>query len=149
MWPQLGPIRTYGVFYLSGIFCHFIITYLLARRCRLRHRVWIVVSICYLLGMTIGAKALYDLQHSQLDIWALLSAEHYMEGGLWGGLLAYFCLSVPLVLLLSHRKRAALDLVAVSTPIPWIFAKLGCLFNGCCYGRACSMPWAISFPEGA
>jgi len=101
------------------------------------------------MGMTVGAKALFDLQHSQLDFRELLSAKHYMEGGLWGGLLAYFCLSVPLALLLSHRKRAALDLVAVSIPIPWIFAKLGCLFNGCCYGRTCSLPWAITFPEGA
>ena len=149
MWPRLGPVPTYSVFYFSGVFCHFLIAYYLAKRYRLRHRVWITVSICYMLGMTIGAKALYDIQHSQLDFWALLSAEHYMKGGLWGGLLAYFCLSAPLALLLSHRKRAALDLVAVSIPIPWIFAKLGCLFNGCCYGRACSMPWAITFPEGA
>ena len=149
MWPRLGPVPMYGVFYFSGIICHFFIAYYLAKRFRFRHRVWITVSICYMMGMTVGAKALFDLQHSQLDFWPLLSAKHYMEGGLWGGLLAYFCMSVPLVLLLSHRKRAALDLVAVSTPIPWIFAKLGCLFNGCCYGKACSMPWAITFPEGA
>ena len=149
MWTRLGPVPTYGIFYFSGIFCHFLIAYYLAKCYRLRRRVWITVSICYMMGMTVGAKALFDLHHSQLDFRALLSVKHYMKGGLWGGLLAYFCLSVPLALLLSHRKRAALDLVAVSTPIPWIFAKLGCLFNGCCYGRACSMPWAITFPEGA
>lgn len=149
MWPRFGPIPTYGIFYFSGILCHFIIAYYLTKRYRLRHRVWITVSTCYMTGMTIGAKALFDLQHSQLDLRALLSSEHYMKGGLWGGLLAYFCLSAPLVLLLSHRKRAALDLVAVSIPIPWIFAKLGCLFNGCCYGKASSMSWAITFPEGA
>jgi phosphatidylglycerol:prolipoprotein diacylglycerol transferase len=56
---------------------------------------------------------------------------------------------VPLVLVLSNCRRAALDLIALSIPIPWIFTKLGCLFNGCCYGRECSMPWAITFPEGA
>ena len=149
MWPRLGPVPMYGICYFSGIFCHFFISYYLAKRCRLRRRVWITASVCYMLGMTIGAKALFDLQRSQLDFRALLSAEHYMQGGLWGGLLAYFCLSVPLALLLSHRKRAALDLIALSIPIPWIFAKLGCLFNGCCHGKACSMPWAITFPEGA
>jgi len=149
MWPRLGSIPTYGVFYFSGIFFHFFIAYYLAKRYRLRHRVWVTVSICYMAGMTIGAKALYDLHHSQLDFRALLSAEHYMKGGLWGGLLTYLCLSVPLVLVLSKQRRAALDLITLSIPIPWIFAKLGCLFNGCCYGRACSMPWAITFPEGA
>ncbi len=149
MWPRLGPVPTYSVFYSTGIVCHFLITYYLAKRYRLRRRVWITAGVCYLLGMTVGAKALYDIQHSQFDLRALLSAGHYMKGGLWGGLLAYFCLSVPMTLLLSNRKRAALDLAAVSIPIPWIFAKLGCLCNGCCYGRACSLLWAITFPEGA
>jgi phosphatidylglycerol:prolipoprotein diacylglycerol transferase len=42
-----------------------------------------------------------------------------------------------------------MDLIALSVPIPWLFAKLGCLLNGCCYGRPSSLPWAIMFPEGA
>ena len=149
MWPWLGPIPTYGVLYISGIISHFLAGYILARRLLLRRRVWIVASICYAFSMIIGAKMLYDLQHGQFDFRALLSIQHYKRGGLWGGLMAYFCLSVPLVLLLSRRKRAALDLVAMTIPIPWIFAKLGCLFNGCCYGKSCALPWAITFPETA
>jgi phosphatidylglycerol:prolipoprotein diacylglycerol transferase len=78
-----------------------------------------------------------------------LSAQHYMRGGLWGGLLAYFALAVPAALLLVRRRREALDLTALTLPIPWILAKFGCLFNGCCYGKPCSLPWAITFPEGA
>jgi phosphatidylglycerol:prolipoprotein diacylglycerol transferase len=99
--------------------------------------------------MIVGAKALYDIQRARFDLGALLSIEHYLVGGLWGGLLAYLCLSVPVALVLSRRRRAALDLIALVIPIPWILAKLGCLLNGCCYGRECSVPWAITFPEGA
>lgn len=149
MWPRLGPIPTYSIFYSIGILSHYIISCLLAGRLGLRRRVWIAVSVCYNLGMIIGAKVLYDIQHTQLDFRALLSISHYMKGGFWGGLLAYLCLSVPLVLVLSKHRRAELDLIALSIPVPWIFVKLGCLFNGCCYGRECSMPWAITFPEGA
>ena len=149
MWPRIGPVPTFSIFYVVGILSHYLISCLLAGRLGLRHRLWIAVSVCYNLGMIVGAKALYDIQHKQFDFRALLSISHYMKGGLWGGLLAYLCLSVPLVLVLSKRRQAALDLIALSIPIPWIFAKLGCLFNGCCYGRACSMPWAITFPEGA
>jgi len=148
MWPQIGPIPTYSIFYSIGILSHYLISYLLARRLGLRHRVWIAVSVCYNLGMIVGAKALYDIQHTQFDFRALLSISHYMQGGFWGGLLAYLCLSMPLVVVFSRRRRAALDLIALSIPLPWIFVKLGCLFNGCCYGRECSMPWAITFPEG-
>ena len=149
MWPRIGPIPTYGVLYIISILSYFLIACLIARRLGLRHRVWLVVGICYMVGMTVGAKALYDIQHAQFDFLALLSTGHYMQGGLWGGLLAYFVLSVPLVLLLAKHRRAALDLVALSIPVPWVFVKLGCLFNGCCYGKKYSLLWAITFPEGA
>lgn len=149
MWPRIGPIPTYSIFYSIGILIHYLISCLLAGCLGLRHWVWITVSICYNVSMIVGAKALYDIQHAQFDLQALLSISHYMEGGFWGGLLVYLCLSVPLVLILSKHKRATLDLIALSIPIPWMFAKLGCLFNGCCYGQACSMPWAITFPEGS
>jgi len=148
MWPRLGPVPTFGILYSLGIISQYLISYLLARRLGLRHRVWIAVSVCYNVSMIVGAKALYDVQHGQLDLRALLSIQHYFAGGLWGGLLVYLCLSVPLVLVLSRRRLAALDLIALSIPVPWIFAKLGCLFNGCCYGQECSMPWAITFPAG-
>lgn len=149
MWPRLGPVPTYGIFYFSGILIHFFVSCLIAGKLGLRRRIWVVVSVSYSSGMIVGAKALYDIQHTQFDFRALLSINHYMQGGLWGGLLPYLCISVPLVLVLSRCRRAALDLIAISIPIPWIFAKLGCLFNGCCYGKACSMPWAITFPKGA
>jgi len=141
MWPRIGPLPTFGVFYSISILSHFLVGYLLAKRLQLRHRVWILVGFCYLAGMTIGAKALYDIQHGQFDFRALFSSGHYIQGGLWGGLLAYF--------ILAKHRWASLDLVAMSIPIPWIFVKLACLFNGCCHGSRCSMPWAITFPEGA
>lgn len=149
MWPRIGPIPTYGIFYFSGIVLYFLVARRLARRAGLKRRVWIVLGICYLLGMTVGAKILHDLRYSDLDFAALLTVQRWTRGGLWGGMLAYFVLAVPLALLLTKRRRAALDLVALSLPIPWIMAKVGCLLNGCCYGKPCSLPWAISFPEGA
>jgi phosphatidylglycerol:prolipoprotein diacylglycerol transferase len=149
MWPTIGPVRTYGLLYLTGIILHFVLSWRIAKRYGLKRRVWIAVSTCYFLGMMLGAKLLYDLRHGSVDLRALFQAEHWLQGGLWGGLLAYFALAVPAVFLLTRRRRAALDLIAVATPVPWIMAKLGCLFNGCCYGRPCSLPWAITFPEAA
>ena len=149
MYPRIGPVPTYSIFYVLSILSHFLVCYLIAKRLGLRRRVWIVVGICYMEGMIVGAKILYDIQNAQFDLRALLSIRHYMEGGVWGGLLAYFILALPLALILAKNRRAALDLVAMSIPTPWIFTKLGCLFNGCCYGKESSMPGAITFPESA
>jgi phosphatidylglycerol:prolipoprotein diacylglycerol transferase len=149
MYPHIGPVPTYSILYLLSIFSHFLICFFIAKWLNLLRRVWIVVGICYMLGMTVGAKLLYDLQSSSFDPHALLSISHYMKGGMWGGLSAYFIVSVPLAFILARKRLAALDLVAMSVPVPWIFAKIGCLFNGCCYGKESSLPWAISFPEDA
>jgi len=149
MWPNIGPIKTYGVLYLIGIVLHFVIGRRIAKRYGLRHRVWIATGVCYMVGMIVGAKILFDLRHGILSLSTLLQADHWVRGGLWGGLLAYFAMAVPAVLLLSRQRLAALDLIAVTIPIPWIAAKLGCFLNGCCHGRPCSLPWAVTFPQGA
>ena len=149
MWPAIGPIPTFGILYFIGIAVHFCVSWRVARRYGLERRVWITVSLCYLLSMLVGAKLLYDIRHGVLDLAALVSPRHYLQGGLWGGLLAYFVLAVPFAVLLTKQRRAALDLIALSLPIPWMIAKLGCLLNGCCYGRACSLPWAITFPAAS
>ncbi|MFC1782599.1 prolipoprotein diacylglyceryl transferase [Planctomycetota bacterium] len=150
MWPKLGPIPTYSILYSAGVISHFFVSYWIARRLGLRRRVWIVVSICYMEGMFTGAKVLYDVvQVGQFSLAALFDIEHWMKGGLWGGLLVYLVLAVPLAAVLAKDKRTGLDLVVLTLPIPLFLSKLGCLFNGCCYGRATSLPWAITFPEGS
>ena len=41
------------------------------------------------------------------------------------------------------------DIFAPSVALGHAFGRLGCFFNGCCYGRACDLPWAIHFPGHA
>ena len=147
MWPQAG-IYMYGAMYLLGIVCHFFVTGYLRKRFGVLRRVQVSASVLYMIAMTFGATVLYDIHESQFSLGALFSARHYMEGGLWGGLLAYVFLAAPMVFFLARRKGAAFDLVALSIPIPWMFAKVGCLLNGCCYGSPCTLPWAITFGEG-
>ena len=149
MWPDLGPIKTWGVLYGLSILSFFPVSYLAAGRLHLRHRVWITLSLSYLVGMTIGAKALYDLQHGAFSPWSLFRLEHWMAGGMWGGGLAYLLLAVPAAWALEPRRWVAVDAVALSLPIPLFLTKVGCLLNGCCHGKDSSMPWAIAFPEGA
>ena len=40
------------------------------------------------------------------------------------------------------------DVMAPSVALGHAFGRIGCLMTGCCYGRSCSVPWAIHFPEG-
>src|SRR5260370_20512975 len=39
------------------------------------------------------------------------------------------------------------DILAPSIALGYAFGRIGCLMNGCCYGRQCALPWAIHFPS--
>ena len=39
------------------------------------------------------------------------------------------------------------DILAPSIALGNAFGRIGCLLNGCCYGRVCDLPWAIRFPN--
>jgi len=92
---------------------------------------------------------LFHWHHVGFDPMVIFSVKHYVQGGLWGGLLVYIVLAIPIALLCIRQRRAMLDLIALTMPIPWALAKVGCLLHGCCNGRPCSVPWAIAFPEGS
>jgi phosphatidylglycerol:prolipoprotein diacylglycerol transferase len=48
-----------------------------------------------------------------------------------------------------HWKKLPLwtmaDIFAPSIALGSVLGRIGCLLNGCCYGRACDLPWAITF----
>jgi phosphatidylglycerol:prolipoprotein diacylglycerol transferase len=64
-------------------------------------------------------------------------------GGLVGSSLAY--------ILYASLKKLPLwkgaDILAPSVALGHALGRIGCLFNGCCYGRQCSLPWAITYPD--
>jgi len=148
MWPQLGLVKTYLPVYLASILAHFAVALLIARRLRLRWPIPLAVSTSYLLGMTAGAKALFDIQHGLFTFRSLLTAGHYLQGGMWGGPLAHLGMAIALAILLTRNRLAALDLIALSLPVPLAIAKVACLCNGCCHGKPTGLPWAVTFPPG-
>lgn len=72
-----------------------------------------------------------------------------------GGLVLYGALILaPLAYWAFCRRRrvnplALADIAIASVFVGIAFGRLGCLLHGCCYGDACSLPWAIAFPRGS
>jgi prolipoprotein diacylglyceryltransferase len=40
------------------------------------------------------------------------------------------------------------DTLAPSIALGYVPGRLGCLMNGCCYGKPTGLPWALHFPPG-
>src|ERR1019366_6966317 len=70
------------------------------------------------------------------------------KGGLvyYGGLIGAALTFIAYVKVKKLPLWKFADMFAPSVPLGCFFGRLGCLLNGCCYGRACNLPWAIRFP---
>jgi phosphatidylglycerol:prolipoprotein diacylglycerol transferase len=66
-------------------------------------------------------------------------------GSLIGGAIA------ALIFIARHRLPvlAMGDLMAPSIVLGMAVGRIGCYFNGCCFGGACELPWAVQFPFGS
>ena len=68
-----------------------------------------------------------------------------------GGLVFYggFVIALITAILYLKRKKLSLfltaDIMAPPLALGHFFGRLGCLFAGCCYGKATDLPWAITF----
>lgn len=103
-----------------------------------------------ILGTVIGARALYVVsywreffsQQPWTEIFMVQRGGLVFYGGLIGASLA--------CILCARWKKLPLwkvaDALAPSIALGHAFGRIGCLMNGCCYGRSCSLPWAIHFP---
>lgn len=107
---------------------------------------WLLVSAI------VGARIDYVTTYWNRDFAGQPFSEVFMiqHGGLvyYGGLIGAF---IGSVIYLRWKKlpvwRIA-DILAPSIALGSFFGRIGCLLNGCCYGRPCSFSWAITFPPG-
>jgi phosphatidylglycerol:prolipoprotein diacylglycerol transferase len=107
---------------------------------------WLIV------GTIIGARALHVITYWNEDFagkpfWEIFAVWH---GGLvyYGGLIGASLAGV----LYSRVKKIPLwklaDVLSPSIALGYVFGRIGCLLNGCCFGRECHLPWAIEYPVG-
>lgn len=152
---NLGPLSVhwYGVLVASG----FLAGLWTASRRAVRYGIspqeigdsgpWILI------GAILGARILYVLTYWNESFAGKPLTEIFMiqHGGLvyYGGLIG----AIVAVLIYCRWKKIPVwrfgDVMAPSIALGYVFGRLGCLMNGCCYGRACSLPWAITFPPGS
>lgn len=103
-----------------------------------------------IIGAIIGARMLYVTTYWRDSFAGQPWTEVFMiqRGGLvyYGGLIgaALACIAF------CRRHQLALwkvaDVLTPSIALGYVFGRLGCLMNGCCFGSACEYPWAIRFP---
>ncbi len=97
------------------------------------------VACCRIVFVLLN-RSLFHSPGEVLQVWkGGLSFHGVFPGSL--AVIGYFSLTRKI------RFGVLADLLAPSVFLGYFFGRLGCFFNGCCYGYACDLPWAVSFPS--
>jgi phosphatidylglycerol:prolipoprotein diacylglycerol transferase len=142
---------TLGAFFTAlGYIVGALVFYLAAHRKRLATEGMIYVALAGLVGGVLGAK---------LMEWALVHYRTFAAhptamldprlGGrtLIGGVIVGW-LAVEFAKWRLGIRRSTGDMFALALPAGEAFGRIGCFFNGCCYGVPSSVTWAV-YQHGA
>ena len=144
------PVRWYGVMmacaFLAGLWTA-------TRRARLANvhgDVIADVTMWLMAGSIIGARFVYVTTYWKQEFADQPFSEVFMiqHGGLvyYGGLIGAMISAFGYLYWKKLPVWKIADILAPSIALGSVFRRIGCLLNGCCYGRACDLPWAIHFP---
>jgi len=110
------------------------------------------VTLWLLVGGIVGARTVYVTTYWQNEFADQPFSEVFMvqHGGLvyYGGLIGAAIAAIGYLAWKKLPVWKIADVLAPSIALGSVFGRIGCLLNGCCYGRYCTLPWAIRFPEG-
>ena len=110
------------------------------------------VTLWLLVGGIVGARTVYVTTYWQTEFADQPFSEVFMvqHGGLvyYGGLIGAAIAAIGYLAWKKLPVWKIADVLAPSIALGSVFGRIGCLLNGCCYGRYCTLPWAIRFPEG-
>lgn len=118
--------------------------------------VWDTALWLFFAGV-IGCRIFYLIEYSdrvfagKQGFGLVVAALNLPDGGLvlYGGVL----LGIIVFVLYCRRKgidaQRLADALVPSLFLGVAFGRIGCFFNGCCYGDRCELPWGVTFPVGS
>lgn len=146
------PIPTFGILFLIGVTAAFLLSTLTARKYPILTMDIVFFGLFGIIGGIIGAKALYlfvnlsDLIHDPLNtLISFLSGGSVFFGGLLGGVLGgYFYTRIY-----NLNPILFFDAAVPCLSLAQAFGRIGCFFNGCCYGISYDGFCSVTYPKGA
>lgn len=112
-----------------------------------------IMDLCFyiILSAIIGARLLYVATNLDFFTQYPLEIIKIWNGGLvfYGGFIAALVAAVVIVRVYRLPLAKTADIAGLAIPLGHFFGRFGCFSAGCCYGKACSLPWAVTFHNPA
>jgi phosphatidylglycerol:prolipoprotein diacylglycerol transferase len=119
----------------------------LARREGLNPEVIHDLFFYVLISAIVGSRLFYVATNFETYVRQPLDIFKIWEGGLvfYGGFIAA---AIVVVVFLKKNKIPlwkTADVAAPAVAFGHFWGRIGCFFAGCCYGKTCHLPWAVTF----
>lgn len=149
--PGFGlPIRGYGTLLLIAFMAGSALVTWRGYRLGIHPDVSIALVFWGFIPGIIGARIYYVVTHAHefrnlSEMLNITQGGLVVYGSLIGGMLGFA------VFLVRHKLPlfAMLDLLTPGMLLGLALGRVGCFFNGCCFGGPCELPWAVRFPVGS
>jgi len=140
-------VYTYGFFVAMGFVIGIQLAKKEARRLGRNPEQITDLCFCVLIAAIVGSRLMYVGINYEMFLKSPLEIVKIWNGGLvfYGGFIA------AVFIALYYLKRCQLpiwktaDILAPSLAIGHSVGRVGCFFAGCCYGKTCDLPWAVTF----
>ncbi|HQB11715.1 MAG TPA: prolipoprotein diacylglyceryl transferase [Candidatus Omnitrophota bacterium] len=149
---SLGPLKlySYGLLFAVGM----VVSLILMRRRAVKEGFPAPddcsdMMLVLLVWGVVGARLFYVLQNlsyyasDPLRVFAIWEGGLIFYGGAVSGLIGF-------IVTLRMKKIPFwrfLDFIVPYIALTQFFGRIGCFLNGCCFGKTCHLPWAVSFPH--
>lgn len=143
------PVYWYGVMVATGFMLGVVNWHLVLRKEGRRPEFAADMGFWLMISGVIGARIAYIIANFRYFIQEPLLIFRVDQGGLifYGGFIGA---TVAVVVLSRIRKEPLLafaDFTVTSLPLGHAVGRIGCFLNGCCFGKACDLPWAVNMQE--
>ncbi|HPZ90241.1 MAG: prolipoprotein diacylglyceryl transferase [Firmicutes bacterium] len=148
---EIGPftVYSYGLMIAIGILAAVFVARRLAPKIGVDPERMLDLAVMAVLGGLLGSYVNYIVSYD----WSSFASDpvsllRFWEGGLvfLGGLIGGTAVAVLYILRHKLPLWEIADIAAVAVPLAYGFGRIGCFLAGCCYGKPCDLPWAVTFP---
>jgi phosphatidylglycerol:prolipoprotein diacylglycerol transferase len=146
---RIGPfaVHTYGVFVAMAFLSAIALALREARR--EGEDANKILDLCFyiLVAAILGSRVLYVLVNWSTFRHDLLEIVRIWHGGLvfYGGFIGAVITALWYIRRKGLPLLKTLDIMAPSIAFGQFVGRIGCFFAGCCYGKTCDLPWAVTF----
>ncbi len=140
-------LHTYGFFVAMGFLGGILLARSEAKRLGVDPEK--VMDLCFyiLIAAIVGSRLFYVAVNYELFLSNPLDVFKIWSGGLvfYGGFIAAFFTAFIYLRIHKMPVWTTADIAAPSLAIGHFLGRLGCFSAGCCFGRECDLPWAVTF----